>query len=153
MNSRTASGVVGLAALFGVAIAYVATAASDSVDAFAPELAVVEAKAPRPLGPRLLAEEPVHDWGVVAEGTEIRWTFKLHNPGTETTRIQKARTSCGCGAFDFTREIPAGGDGHVTVLIPRDRIHVGRLRASITLTTNGKGDDLLVLQGDVAGSR
>lgn len=153
MNLRTANAIVGLAALLGAAVGFVATADSGSGVEVADEPAVVTSDAPRPLGARLFAEEPVHDWGTVAEGTEIRWTFKLHNPGTETARIQKARTSCGCGAFDFTREIPAGGDGHVSVLIPRDRIHSGRLRASITLTTNAKGDDLLVLQGDVTGSR
>lgn len=107
----------------------------------------------RKAGPYLLADEPVHDWGTVEQGAEVRHTFHLRNRGTKTVTIHKARTSCGCGAFDFTREIPPGAEGHLSVLIPRDRIQPGRLRASITLTTNAVGDDILVLQGNVVAQR
>ena len=86
-------------------------------------------------------------------GTEIRHTFLLTNRGTETVTIEKARTSCGCGAFDFSREIPPGGEGHLSILIPGDKVNEGKLRASITLKTNAKGDDVLVVTGRVAKAR
>jgi hypothetical protein len=104
-------------------------------------------------GPRLHAPVNNYDWGAVEAGTEVRYTFRLFNNGTETTYIHKARTSCGCGAFDFSREIPPGEEGYLDILIPGDRIVPGRLRATITLRTNAKGDDILVVQGSVTGSR
>lgn len=100
-------------------------------------------------GPWIHAEEPVFDWGTIEEGAEVRHTFQLTNRGTETVTIEKARTNCGCGAFDFTREIPPGGEGQLTVLIPGNKTVPGKLRASITLRTNARGDDVLVVTGRV----
>lgn len=100
-------------------------------------------------GPWIHAEEPVFDWGTIEEGAEVRHTFHLTNKGTETVTIEKARTNCGCGAFDFTREIPTGGEGQLTVLIPGNKTVPGKLRASITLRTNARGDDVLVVTGCV----
>ena len=102
-------------------------------------------------GPWIHAEEPVFDWGEISEGEEIQHTFKLENRGNETVFIEKARTSCGCGAFDFSREIPPGGEGHLSILIPGNKTSPGKLRASITLRTNARGDDVLVMTGRVLG--
>ncbi len=120
-------------------------AATDDVMA---RIAAAEAR--KKEGPWIHAAEPVFDWGSVEPGTEIRHTFLLTNRGTETVTIEKARTSCGCGAFDFSREIPPGGEGHLSILIPGDKVKEGKLRASITLKTNAKGDDVLVVTGRVA---
>jgi hypothetical protein len=101
-------------------------------------------------GPWIHAQAPVFDWGTVEPGTAIRHTFRLENRGTEPVKIAKARSSCGCGAFDFSREIPPGGEGYLSILIPGDKVHEGKLRASITLKTNARGDDVLVVTGRVA---
>lgn len=115
-------------------------------------LAVQAAVEERPKqGPWIHAQEPVFDWGSIEEGDEIRHTFRLENRGTETVVIEKARTNCGCGAFDFSREIPPGGEGHLSILIPGNKTAPGKLRASITLRTNARGDDVLVVTGRVTG--
>jgi hypothetical protein len=146
--------IVGSAVLLSATMAFLDVGAQPQMAA--PTVEIAEpGSAPllRKTGPYLLADEPVHDWGTVEQGTEMRHTFHLRNRGTKTVTIHKARTSCGCGAFDFTREIPPGAEGHLSILIPRDRIQPGRLRASITLITNATGDDILVLQGDVVAQR
>jgi hypothetical protein len=112
---------------------------------------IVATEARAKQGPWIHAEEPVFDWGTVEEGTEIRHTFLLTNRGTELVTIDKARTNCGCGAFDFSREIPPGGEGHLTIVIPGNKVVAGKLRASITLRTNARGDDVLVATGRVSG--
>lgn len=123
-----------------------AAAEEDGEDLLA-RIAATETRAKQ--GPWIHAEEPVFDWGTVEEGNEIRHTFRLSNRGNELVTIDKARTNCGCGAFDFSREIPPGGEGHLTIVIPGDKVVAGKLRASITLRTNARGDDVLVATGRV----
>lgn len=136
-----------LAALIAADLVLGPQPASGQLDA---RHAAMKSRAP---GPRLFCEEPVFDWGTLDEGAELRHTYRFTNTGSETVRIERARTSCGCGAFDFTREIPPGGEGQLSFLIPGDKIKPGSLRATITLTTNAKGDDILVARGNVAPRR
>lgn len=140
------------AALFATRPDGDAASCETSKLAAAEMLAVLQATEARPKqGPWIHATEPVFDWGQIEEGSEIRHTFKLENRGSETVVIEKARTSCGCGAFDFSREIPPGGEGHLSILIPGNKTAPGKLRASITLRTNARGDDVLVVTGRVLG--
>ena len=127
--------------------AVIAAAEKDGEELMA-RIVATEARAKQ--GPWIHAEEPVFDWGTIEEGTEIRHTFLLTNRGTELVTIDKARTNCGCGAFDFSREIPPGGEGHLTIVIPGNKVVAGKLRASITLRTNARGDDVLVATGRVS---
>lgn len=124
-------------------------AAEEDGEELLAHIVATEARAKQ--GPWIHAEEPVFDWGTVEEGSEIRHTFRLTNRGTELVTIDKARTNCGCGAFDFSREIPPGTEGHLTIVIPGNKVVPGKLRASITLRTNARGDDVLVATGRVTG--
>lgn len=100
-------------------------------------------------GPWIRAEQPVFDCGTIEAGAAVRHTFKLANMGTEPVTIEKARTNGDCGTFQFTREIPPGGEGSLTIHIPADHVVPGRMRTTITLDTNSRGDDELVVSGRV----
>jgi hypothetical protein len=70
----------------------------------------------KPEGPLPIAsfEAVDHDFGTIAEGSKVSFTYKIKNTGEAPLIIQTAQPSCGCTAPDWTREpIPVGGSGFV----------------------------------------
>lgn len=53
----------------------------------------------------------------VVEGTEIVHDFKIINKGTDILSILNVKTSCGCTAVFYTRQIPVGSEGKITVKV------------------------------------
>lgn len=55
-----------------------------------------------------------HDFGTVAEGKKVSYTYKIKNTGEAPLIIQNAQPSCGCTVPDWTKTpIPVGGTGFV----------------------------------------
>ena len=70
----------------------------------------------KPDGPLPVAEFSTndHDFGTVAEGQKVSFTYKVKNTGQAPLIIQTAQPSCGCTVPDWTKEpIPVGGTGYV----------------------------------------
>jgi hypothetical protein len=58
-----------------------------------------------------------HDFGKVAEGEKIGYTFTFGNEGTEDLVITSAITSCGCTVPKYDKKpIPPGGKGDLEVV-------------------------------------
>ena len=71
----------------------------------------------KPQGPLPVAqfETVEHDFGTVAEGQKVSYTYKIKNTGEAPLIIQSAQPSCGCTVPKWTQEpIPVGGNGVVT---------------------------------------
>jgi hypothetical protein len=90
---------------FRLILAFVAAASFNAV------LADDRAK-----GPRMQLEQSSYDFGTVVQGTAVKHVFKFKNVGTDTLRIEKVKTSCGCtAAWESSKIIPPQKDGQIEV--------------------------------------
>jgi hypothetical protein len=81
-----------------------------------PTPAVTPAADEKPEGPLPVIEfeRTENDFGVVAEGQKVSYTYKFKNTGSAPLIVQTAQPSCGCTVPDWTRDpIPVGGTGFV----------------------------------------
>ena len=86
---------------------------APAVPATPVEAQPAEQKPEGPL-PVLEFEKLEHDFGTIAEGQKVAYTYKFKNTGQAPLIIQGAQPSCGCTAPDWTRTpIPVGGTGFV----------------------------------------
>jgi len=70
----------------------------------------------KPTGPLPVIEFGTtdHDFGTVAEGQKVSYTYTVKNTGAAPLIIQNAQPSCGCTVPDWTKTpIPVGGTGFV----------------------------------------
>jgi Protein of unknown function (DUF1573) len=96
---------------------------------------VADQKPDGPL-PVMEFEKMEHDFGVVAEGQKVSYTYKVKNTGQAPLIIQSAQPSCGCTVPDWTKEpIPAGGSGYVKAEFDT-KGKVGPNTKTITVTAN-----------------
>jgi len=80
----------------------------------APATPAAEQKPEGPL-PIMAFEKVEHDFGTIAEGPKVTYTYKLKNTGLAPLIIQSAQPSCGCTVPKWSQEpIPVGGTGFVT---------------------------------------
>ena len=63
--------------------------------------------------PRLTVVEPIKDFGTVAKGEKLKWTFTVKNTGTADLEILAARPACGCTVAEFDKVIKPGQSGKV----------------------------------------
>ena len=94
-----------------------------------------EAAANEPKAPRLTIVEPVKDYGTIAKGQQLNWTFEVKNTGTSDLQINAARPSCGCTVADFDKVIKPGATGKVAAHVDTTNF-TGPISKAITLETN-----------------
>ena len=59
-------------------------------------------------------EKTDHDFGTIAEGKKVTYTYKFKNTGEAPLIIQSAQPSCGCTVPEWSQDpIPVGGTGFV----------------------------------------
>ncbi|MDR1973194.1 MAG: DUF1573 domain-containing protein [Bacteroidales bacterium] len=109
--------------------------------------AEVEAETPTTVapveGPEILFENTVHDYGTIEKGANGDCEFVFTNVGTEPLILATVQASCGCTTPSWTREpIEAGQKG--TIKVHYDTQRVGGFSKSITVTTNGKTDRVVL---------
>ena len=65
----------------------------------------------------IIFREYQHDFGKVAEGEKISYTFTFDNKGTSNLIISSASTTCGCTVPKYdTKPIPPGANGNLEVV-------------------------------------
>ena len=85
--------------------------------------------------PRLTLVDPVKDFGTVAKGEKLNWTFTIKNTGTADLEILAARPACGCTVAEFDKVIKPGATGKVVSAV--DTISFsGPVAKTIALETN-----------------
>jgi hypothetical protein len=65
----------------------------------------------------IIFTEYQHDFGKVAEGEKVSYTFTFDNKGTSNLIISSASTTCGCTVPKYdTKPIPPGAKGNLEVV-------------------------------------
>jgi len=65
--------------------------------------------------PQAVFSKLSHDVGTVEAGVAVTHTFKVKNAGTADLLINRVEPSCGCTLVDFTKVVPPGQEGHITL--------------------------------------
>lgn len=96
----------------------------------APAVKMVAEKAPR-----LTIVEPVKDYGTIAKGEKLDWSFVVKNTGEGDLQIISAKPGCGCTVADFDKVIKPGETGKVTAHVDTAAF-AGPIAKTVTLETN-----------------
>ncbi len=86
---------------------------------------------------KIVFETEVHDFGKVAQGPQLEYTFKFSNKGKGTLLVEKVQTSCGCtGATTGGKtEYSKGENGEIKVTF-NTQGRQGRQEKQIMVFTN-----------------
>lgn len=85
--------------------------------------------------PRLTIVEPVKEFGEVAKGDKLDWSFVIKNTGTADLQVIAAKPGCGCTVADFDKLIKPGETGKVTAHVDTTNF-TGPIAKTVTLETN-----------------
>lgn len=113
--------------------------------------AIRAARAAEGPAPVIVVDQPVHDFGVVAEGGPARHLFKVRNTGKAPLEIQNVAASCGCtAAAPKERRIAPGGTGEIEVSFDT-RGRSGKVEKTVTVMTNDpkNANKILTIKVDV----
>jgi hypothetical protein len=94
-----------------------------------------EAAAAEEKAPRLTIVEPVKDYGTIAKGEKLDWSFLVKNTGDSDLQIIAAKPACGCTVADFDKVIKPGETGKVTAHVDTTAF-AGPIAKTVTLETN-----------------
>src|SRR4051794_12538343 len=101
----------------------------------APEAKKAEAAKEAEKSPRLTIVEPVKDYGTIAKGEKLDWSFVIKNTGDTDLQIIAAKPGCGCTVADFDKVIKPGETGKVTAHVDTTAF-AGPIAKTVTLETN-----------------
>ncbi|RJP95310.1 MAG: DUF1573 domain-containing protein [Desulfobacteraceae bacterium] len=65
--------------------------------------------------PAAVIKDSKYEFEPVIEGKVVVHEFIVENTGTASLEIENIKTGCGCTTADFTRTIPPGGRGNITI--------------------------------------
>ena len=100
--------------------------------------------------PKIVAVEPVHDFGLTWAGTDLEHTFLIKNEGTAVLLINQVRPACGCTkAGKHPSKLAPGESGEFSFKISSKKLR-NKYSKSIRVLTNdpSNGTLNLVLKGD-----
>ena len=112
------------------AFAFAADEPAKAKKSEAPAVKKVAEKAPR-----LTIVEPVKDYGTIAKGEKLDWSFVVKNTGDSDLQIISAKPGCGCTVADFDKVIKPGETGKVTAHVDTTAF-AGPIAKTVTLETN-----------------
>ncbi len=95
---------------------------------------------------RVFMPETQFTFQPVVEGTEVVHDFAVMNKGTEALSILNVKTSCGCTAVSYTRQIPAGGEGKITLKVNTTGYGGTLLKKSVQVETSAEKQPGLTLE-------
>lgn len=121
-------------------LTFACAAALTSPAQAAPGDAAVAAPAPAaaaPTGPqpKAVVDELTFNAGDVAKGDVINHDFMVKNTGKSDLMILAVKPACGCTAPDWTKIVPPGGTGKITLKVDTARFK-GPISKTATVTTN-----------------
>lgn len=125
----------------GLATLSIASAAAFTVAAIASDVLAQAPAAPpaaaAPTGPqpKAVAEELTYNAGDVSKGDVITRDFAIKNTGAADLMLLSVKPACGCTAPDWTKIIPPGGTGKVTLKVDTARFK-GPISKTATVQTN-----------------
>ena len=92
----------------------------------------------------IIFREYQHDFGKVAEGEKLSYTFTFDNKGTVNLVILSATTTCGCTVPKYdSKPIPPGTDGNLEVVFDTSGRN-GMQTKTITVKSNARTSVVLL---------
>jgi hypothetical protein len=92
----------------------------------------------------IVFREYQHNFGKVAEGEKISYTFLFDNKGTTNLILSSATTTCGCTVPKYdTKPIPSGANGSLEVVFDTSG-REGMQTKTITVKSNAKTPVVLI---------
>jgi len=82
-------------------------------------------------------EKETHDFGKIAQGTPVSYSFKFSNVGSEPIIISDVKPSCGCSVAEFTKTPIKPGDTG-TIKVTFNAASKAPFTKSFTVTSNTK---------------
>jgi major membrane immunogen (membrane-anchored lipoprotein) len=82
-------------------------------------------------------EKESHEFGDVAEGEKMEYTYKFTNEGTADLVVTNARAGCGCTVPDWTKTPIKPGEGGVIKVVFDSEGRSGFNDKTVTVETNG----------------
>lgn len=76
-------------------------------------------------GPIITIINPTFEIGEIDEGSPITHTYIIKNSGKEELKIEKVQPTWGCTVAEFTKLIPPGQEGKVTLNVDSSKIKAG----------------------------
>lgn len=95
--------------------------------------------------PSAVVVNDVFEFNPVLEGTEVVNDFIIKNKGTAPLEILNVETDWGCTAVSYTRQIPPGGEGKITIEVDTSGNGGKRLKKNISVDTNDPHHQKLTL--------
>jgi hypothetical protein len=81
-------------------------------------------------------DQQVHDFGVMEEQTDVKYSFEFTNTGRETLVIENVQPSCGCTtAYDWDKIVAPGGKGKIPITFKAPSYN-GEVSKLINVKTN-----------------
>jgi hypothetical protein len=90
-------------------------------------------------GPRVYLPAQQHEFELVVEGVDTVHDFVVRNVGSAQLLIQSVKAGWGCAAVSFTRQIPPGAEGTITVKVNTRGYGGRRISKSVRVFTNATG--------------
>lgn len=86
-------------------------------------------------GPKIEFAETSYDFGTASQATQVKHTFKFSNVGTDTLKITRVKTSCGCTAAESSKIIAPQEGGQITVTYSTGS-HRGKVTKTVYVFSN-----------------
>jgi hypothetical protein len=90
---------------------------------------------PPATGPKLVIAKTQHDFGEIKKGITAQYSFKFKNEGATDLLITNVAPACGCTTTDYSRVIPPGKEGQVSLALNTES-YQGTLTKTAEVFTN-----------------
>ncbi len=109
----------------------------------------VENKTPET--PSVYFPEKRYIFSPILDGTDVIHDYILYNKGTDPLQIEKVKTGWGCTAVSYTRQIPPGGEGKITIKVDTSGYGGRTITKRITVKTNDPKQPIhyLIVAGNI----
>jgi hypothetical protein len=98
------------------------------------------------IGPKIVFETPVYDFGRVKAGEVIKHTYIFTNTGDDLLILTNVQPGCGCtAAGEWTKKVEPGKTGSIPIQLTTAN-NGGQMMKSITVTCNDKAQGVVTLQ-------
>ena len=102
--------------------------------------------------PKVSSDGNTFNWGSVYQGEVVFHDFEIKNPGLTTLIIENVKPACGCTKGDWTKTIPPGGTGKVSLSVKTIRLDAGKIRKTADVITKGGEKMILAMEGEVVAA-
>lgn len=100
------------------------------------EQKIKEAKKTDTNKPQIVFDNEIFVFPNAVEGTHVPHDYKITNKGGDVLKIESVKPACGCTAADFTKEIPPGGEGKISIKFDTSGYGGKTPDKTIAVTTN-----------------